>query len=159
MWLVKYFQLATARACSTEGGAGGAEGETGTGPAIDRVLSMSGSRMRGARAASAAYGLDREAVEVGHRVLGVEHLAVEEGLQPARGRGRDVARRHTQFLRGLAPQVLAVHLAHPGLHVEVLGQIAPADVLGEEPQVVALEGVRGLVLPVAHLLRAVLDHA
>jgi hypothetical protein len=43
-------------------------------------------------------------------------------------------------------------LADPAFHVEVLRQVAPADVLGEEPQVVALERVGGLVFPVAHLL-------
>ncbi len=36
--------------------------------------------------------LDRQALEVGARIVGIEHLAVEEGLLAARGRRRDLGR-------------------------------------------------------------------
>ena len=58
----------------------------------------------------------------------------------------------------LAPQVLAVDLADQRLGVGAGLELAPADVLGEEPEVVALERIGGEVVPVAHDVRRVLDH-
>src|SRR5437762_3578350 len=52
--------------------------------------------------------LDRQALEVGHGVFGVEDLAVEEGLLAARGRRGDLLRGNVQRLCGLAPQILAL---------------------------------------------------
>ena len=49
-------------------------------------------------------------------------------------------------------------LAISALAVEADLELAPADVLGEEPEVVALERVGGEFIPVAHHLRMLLDH-
>src|SRR5690606_24932970 len=75
--------------------------------------------------------LDLERVEVLLRIGRIEHLAVEELLHAARGGRRDVPGRHAQFLRGGAPQVLAVHPGDQRLRVQVGRQVAPAHVLGE----------------------------
>src|SRR5262245_31877347 len=97
--------------------------------------------------------LDREALEVGAWIVGIENLAVEEGLLAARGRGRNLVGRHTEILCGLAPKVLAVHLLDERLGIEVRFELAPADVFGEEPELVALERVGREVIPVAHDVR------
>src|SRR3954468_10850829 len=100
--------------------------------------------MLGAHAAQARLNLhafDREALEIGGRIFRIEDLAVEEGLLAARGRGRDFRRRDGQLLRRLPPQVLAVHLANERLDVVASLVLAPADVLGEEPEIVALERI------------------
>src|SRR5262249_14361119 len=56
--------------------------------------------------------LDGEALEISRRILRIEHFAVEEGLLAARGRGRDIGGRHRERLCGLAPEILAIDLAH-----------------------------------------------
>src|SRR5712672_926092 len=50
--------------------------------------------------------LDRQALEIGRGVGGIEHLAVEKGLLAARGRRRDIGGDDAERLGGLAPQVL-----------------------------------------------------
>src|SRR6185436_14119754 len=76
---------------------------------------------------STDLAFDRLALEVVHRVLRVENLAVEEGLLAAGLRGRDLVRRHRQRLGGLAPHVLAVDLADQRFGVGADLELAPAD--------------------------------
>src|SRR5262245_22147718 len=102
--------------------------------------------------------LDGEALEVGARVVGIEHLAVEEGLLAARGRFRDLVGRHAEVLGGRPPDVLAVDLLDQRIGIDVGLELAPADILGDEPGVVALERVGRVVLPEFHeLFGALLD--
>src|SRR6185295_19722216 len=101
--------------------------------------------------------LDRKALEVGDRIFRIEDLAVEEGLLAARGGGRNVGGWDVQFLGGLAPDVLAVDLADQRLGVGAGLELAPADILGEEPEVMALERVGGMLPPVLHDMRRVFD--
>ena len=87
-----------------------------TGMFISVLLQLEARRAAGrtspaARLQPISARLIGEALEVGRRILRIEHLAVEEGLLAARGRGRDVGRRHAERLGGLAPDVLAVDLA------------------------------------------------
>src|SRR5262245_5215407 len=103
--------------------------------------------------------LDRQALEVGARIVRIENLAVEERLLAARRGGRDVLGGNTELLGGLAPHVLAVHLGDERLGVEAGLELAPPRVLGDEPQVMALERIGRVVAPVLHDVRAVLDHA
>ena len=62
---------------------------------------------------------DREALEIGGGIFGIENLAVEEGLLAARGRGRDVGGGNAERLGGFAPHVLAVDLLDQRLGVGV----------------------------------------
>src|SRR3954471_4316777 len=100
--------------------------------------------------------LDGERLQIAGRIFGIEHLAVEEGFLAARRRCRDVGGRDAERLGGVLPEVLAVDLGDQRSGVETGLVLAPADVLGEEPEIVALERIGGLVLPEAHLLRRVL---
>ena len=70
-----------------------------------------------------------------------------------------LARRDAELLCRLAPEVLAVDLGDQRLGVDVCLELAPADVLGDEPEVMTLERIGGVVGPVAHHMRAVLDDA
>ena len=97
--------------------------------------------------------------EIGLGIRGIEHLAVEEGLLAARRGLGNVGVGGADVLGGLAPQVLAIDLADDRLGVEVSRQLAPALVLGEEPQLVALVGIRDAALPELHQLVGALDLA
>src|ERR1700716_2207760 len=44
--------------------------------------------------------LDGQGLQVRRRIFGIEHLAVEEGLLAARGRGRDIGSGNAEFLGG-----------------------------------------------------------
>ena len=55
--------------------------------------------------------------------------------------------------------VFAVHFLDQGAGVELAWQVAPALVFGQEPQVMALEWVRGLIVPVLHQVFAVVFKA
>src|SRR5580765_7311808 len=66
---------------------------------------------------STDLAFDGLALEVGHRVLRVENLAVEEGLLAAGLRGWDLVHRDRQRLGGLAPHVLAIDLTDQRLGV------------------------------------------
>src|SRR5262249_13866295 len=96
--------------------------------------------------------LDGEALEISRRILRIEHFAVEEGLLAARGRGRDIGGRHRERLCGLAPEILAIDLAHERLGVGRRLELAPTNVLGEEPEVVTLEWIGGVLAPELHVL-------
>src|ERR1700712_3230373 len=101
--------------------------------------------------------LDGEALEIGRRIFRIENLAVEEGLFAAR-RGRwNVRRGDVELLGGLFPKVLAVDLGDQRLGVEGRVILAPADILGDEPEVVALVRIARVVRPIPHDVRAVLD--
>src|SRR3954463_2425488 len=54
--------------------------------------------------------LDRQRLQIGTGIFGVEHLAVEERLLAARGRRRDVGCRHAKLLGSFLPEILAVDL-------------------------------------------------
>jgi hypothetical protein len=101
----------------------------------------------------------REAARADQTSTRIEDFAVEEGLLAAGRRGRDIARRHAERFRRVAPQILAVDLSDQTLGVVVRLELAPANVLGEEPEVMALERIGGLVAPVLHDVRAHLDDA
>src|SRR5882757_6562290 len=100
-----------------------------------------------ARAHSHFEALDGEALEIGTGIGGVEDLAVEEGLLAARRRRRNIGPRHRQLLRGRAPEVLAVDLVDQRLGVSARLELAPANVFGDEPLVVALERIGGVLAP------------
>src|SRR5712691_2137696 len=112
--------------------------------------------MRAARAHSHFEALDEEALEIGAGIGGVEDLAVEEGLLAARRRRRNIGRRHRELLRGRAPEVLAVDLLDQRLAVERRFELAPANVLGDKPEIVALERIGGVLAPELHVLLGVL---
>ena len=88
--------------------------------------------------------------EIGLRIVRIEDLAVEEGLLAAAVAGRDVACRDAERLGRLAPEIGAVDLVDERLGVGVRLELAPADVLGDEPQVVRLEREGGVVAPELH---------
>ena len=69
----------------------------------------------------------------------------------------NLRRRHLQFLRRRPPQILAVDLRDQRLEVFLARELAPSDILREEPQLVALVGIRGVVAPELHEVRAVVD--
>src|SRR6266705_3597481 len=89
--------------------------------------------------------LDREALEIGRWVFGIEDFAVEEGLLAARCRGRNVGSLDRERLCGFAPDVFAVDLVNQRLHVGLRFELAPADILGDEPKIMALEWIGGVV--------------
>src|SRR5712691_973788 len=99
--------------------------------------------MRAALLSSDLNALDGQGLQIRRRILGIEHLAVEEGLLAARLRRRNIGGRDAHFLGRLAPEILAVDLADQRLGVETRLVLAPADVLGEEPEVMALERIGG----------------
>src|SRR3712207_3472140 len=103
--------------------------------------------------------LDGQGSEVGGRVLRVEDLAVEEGLAAAAGPARQFGVGHAGPGGGGAPDALAVDLADELRRVRRFRQHAPADVLREEPEVVAAEGVGGVVAPKLHQEGRALDLA
>src|SRR5215211_2946888 len=100
--------------------------------------------------ASDLDALDREALQVSGRVVRIEHLAVEERLPAARRRGRDLIGRDAEILCRLAPEILAVHLADERLGVQRRLELAPPRVFGEEPEIMALERIGGVIAPVLH---------
>src|SRR5687767_6452 len=106
---------------------------------------------------ASARALDREACEIRLGIRGVEHLAVEERLDAARRRPRDLRRRHAELLRGLAPQVLAIDLRHEPRQVVVAVELAPTHTLDEEPELVAPVWIRRVVVPELHRVRTILD--
>src|SRR6478672_3356203 len=110
-------------------------------------LSGDGPHATCARPCSNSYvnTLDRQGLQIGRGIFGIEHLAVEEGLLAARGRGRDVG--DAKLLRRVFPEILAVDLSDQRLGVEVRFVLAPADVLGQEPEIVAPERLGCLVAP------------
>src|SRR5262245_22824250 len=112
---------------------------------------------RGSPLGSGFQALDRQAFQVVCGVVGIEDLAVEEGLLAARGRGRDDSGWQRQLARRLAPEVLTVDLSDQGLGIKRWLEFAPTHVFADEPQVVALEGIGGEVVPVAHFVWAVRD--
>src|ERR1041385_2351116 len=102
--------------------------------------------------------LDRQALQVGDRIFRIEHLAVEERLLATRlGRGNLVGR-DGELLGGVAPNVFAIDLRDESFRVGADLELAPADILGEEPEVVARIGIGREFIPVAHHLRVLLDH-
>src|SRR4051812_10166546 len=119
----------------------------------------SGSRRAAARARSHLDALDRQALEVGARVLGVEDLAVEEGLLAARRRFRDVGCRQRHRLGGGAPEILAVHFVYKCLGIHARLELAPADVFGDEPEIVTLERIGRVLAPEFHVLLGALLHS
>jgi hypothetical protein len=64
--------------------------------------------------------------------------------------GRNVACGDTERLRRLTPEIGAVDLIDEGLGIGVRVELAPAHVLGNEPQVVRLEGEGGVIAPELH---------
>src|SRR5215204_1975859 len=70
-------------------------------------------------AASDLDALDRQALQVGRRILGIEHLAVEEGLFAARGRDWNLVGLDAEVLGGFAPKVFAVDLLDQRLDIDV----------------------------------------
>src|SRR5713101_893879 len=99
---------------------------------------------RAVRLRSDVNTLDGQRLEVRRRIFGIEHLAVEEGLLAARLGGRDIGGGNAQGLGGIAPDVLTVDLGDQRLGVIAGFIFAPADILGEEPEIVTLERIRGV---------------
>src|SRR3954453_3718034 len=102
--------------------------------------------------------LDGKRLQIRRWIFRIEHLAVEEGLLAAGGRGRNIGRRNAELLGGVLPEVFAVHLFDQRLAVEAGLVFAPADILRHEPEVMALERIGSLVAPEPHDMRRVLDH-
>src|SRR5260370_3791787 len=82
--------------------------------------------------------LDGQGFQIGRRIFRIEYLAVEESLVAARLGGRDIGCGDAEILGGFLPEVLAVDLGDQRLGVVARFVFAPADILGEEPEVVAL---------------------
>src|SRR5665647_2850787 len=102
--------------------------------------------------------LDGEALEIGARIFRVEDLAVEKGFLAARRRSRNIGGGDAERFSGVAPDVLAVDLVDHRPDVGGGFEFAPANVLGDEPGVVALERIRRVVAPELHvLLRALFN--
>src|SRR6185312_2455134 len=82
-------------------------------------LSGDGPRLSYARPCSKSdvNTLDRQRLQIGRGIFGIEHLAVEEGLLAARGRGRDIGRGNAELLRRVLPEILAVDLSDQRLGV------------------------------------------
>src|SRR5262245_58945488 len=111
-----------------------------------------------ASAASAwSDALDREALEVLLRFRRIEHFAIEEFFDATRRRLWNLGRRHLELLRRRPPQVLAIDLRDQRLEVFLARELAPSDILREEPQLVALVWIRCVVPPELHEMRAVVD--
>src|SRR5205809_704358 len=103
-----------------------------------------------------SHPLDRQTGEIGGRILGIEDLPIEEGLYAARRSSGDLIGRDADRRRRPAPEVLAVDLRDQRFGVEVGWQVAPALILGQEPEIVASERIRGVIAPELHHERAVL---
>src|SRR5258707_265892 len=71
---------------------------------------------------SGSDALDRERLEVGVGIGGIEDLAVEQAFLAARRGGRDLRIRHAERLGRLAPDVLAVDLVDERLAVGLARQ-------------------------------------
>src|SRR5439155_16059663 len=113
---------------------------------------------RAARFGSDINTLDRQGLQIRSGILGIEHLAVEEGLLAAGSRSRDVRSSDAERLGGLFPEILAIDLGDHRLGVEARVILAPADVLREEPEIVALERIGRMIAPVFHDIRRVFDY-
>src|SRR5450631_3062290 len=61
--------------------------------------------------------LDGQGLQIRRRILGIEHLAVEEGLLAARGGGRDIGGGNAELLGRVLPEVFAVDLGDQRLGV------------------------------------------
>src|SRR5262249_34392857 len=83
--------------------------------------------------------LDRQRFQICDRIIRIEDLAVEEGLLAAAVTLGSVT--ETESLCGLEPEIAAVRFGHQGLGIDGRFELAPADVLGDEPGVEALPGV------------------
>src|SRR6185295_1958445 len=119
-----------------------------------------GLRGRAAHAAGAAPAsdpLDREALQVLLGLRGIERFGIEEFFDATRRRPGDLRRRHLQLLRRRPPQVLPVDLRDQRLEVFRARELAPSDILREEPQLVALVWIRCVVAPELHQVRTVVD--
>src|SRR5436190_9245342 len=81
--------------------------------------------------------LDGQRLQIRRRIFRIEYLAIEEGFLAARGGGRGVRGGDAEFLRGVLPEVFAVDLGDQRLGVVARFIFPPADILGEEPQIVA----------------------
>src|SRR4029453_6988266 len=101
--------------------------------------------MRAARFGSDLNTLDRQRLQIRSRIFRIEHLAVEEGLLAARGRSRNVGSGDSHRLGSLFPEILTVDLGDQRLGVEARFILAPADVLSEEPEIVALERIGRMI--------------
>src|SRR3981081_23844 len=100
------------------------------GRVIQRSPSPRAGKARAARRARPRSTLDAfngQTLEVGARIVGIEYLAVEEGLLAARGRTWDVGRGQRQRLCSVAPEILAIHFVYEGLGVRARVERAPAD--------------------------------
>src|SRR6185503_19596675 len=106
---------------------------------------------------ASARALDREASQVRLRIRRVEDLAVEERLDAARRRLRNLRGGHAQLGRSLSPQVLAIDLGDEARQVLVALELAPAHAFDEEPELVTAVGIGRVVPPELHDVRALLD--
>ena len=109
---------------------------------------MGAGPSRGAAASSHSDfdALDRQALEVGASdSSGSNTLPSKKVSLPREVDAGMSAAGDRQRLGGLAPQVLAVDLVDQRLDVGGRLELAPADVLGDEPGVVALERIGGVV--------------
>src|SRR6476619_719443 len=122
------------------------------------VSNSSGPPAQAAPQTSNLDPLDVEALEVSAGVFGIEDLAVEKGFLAARFRGRDVGGRDVERLGRVAPKIFAVDLGDQALRIVARLIFSPTDIFGEEPEIVTLERIRGVIRPIAHDVRAVLDH-
>src|SRR5580765_4225096 len=122
------------------------------------VSNSSGPPLRRRPKTSNLDPLDVEALEVSAGIFGIEDLAVEKGFFAARFRGRDIGGCEVERLGCVAPKIFAVDLGDQALRVEARFIFSPTDIFGEEPEIVTLERIRGVIRPIAHDVRAVLDH-
>ena len=79
---------------------------------LGHVVRLAAARAAGRRS---GHALIVEAVEIGGRVVRVENLAVEEGLDAARWRSRNIGCGDAEIFGRLAPQILAVDLVDQAL--------------------------------------------
>src|SRR5262245_21335336 len=137
-------RLTSGRGCSRSGSTRApAAGGAATARLSDLVIGMLMDA-----APSDLDALDGQTLEVGARIVRIENLSVEERLLAARRGGRDVRVGNAEFLGGLAPHVFTVDLGDERLGVEAGLELAPPRVFGDEPQVVALERIGGVIAPV-----------
>src|SRR4029077_10305881 len=97
--------------------------------------------------------LDVEALEVSAGIVRIEDVAVEKGFLAARFRGRDIGGCQVERLGRVAPKILAVDLGDQALRVVSRFIFSPTDIFGEEPEIVTLERIRGVIRPIAHDVR------
>src|SRR5215813_1923770 len=148
--------IVTISAGAEAAGAATAASDFMAGIDISKIISVNewnGPRDRCGPPGSNLDALDGQGFQIRGRIFGIEHLAVEEGLLAARRGRRDVRGGNAKLLGGLLPEIFTVDLGDQRLGVEAGLELAPADILGKEPEIMALERIRCVIGPEPHDVR------